>query len=190
MKVSLDQACARFEILDRIHLYCHAIDRRRWDLMVDVFHADATYQFFSILGGWRTFVDEAKALIDPMVQTHHQVGNTIVRFDGGSAYCETYLRAYHVVDESYPSGTFLSLAGGGAVWVGGRYIDRFTKIDDRWRIAHRHGVVDWTRREPGITSGLGDFEQGWCGQPGEADPSNIVIPTAPLAEPVGTANGD
>jgi NAD(P)-dependent dehydrogenase (short-subunit alcohol dehydrogenase family) len=133
MTVSVDHACAHFEILDRIHMYCYAIDRRRWDLMAAVFHADAIEQFLSIHGGWKTFVDEAKAFIDPMIQTHHQVSNTIVRFDEGTAYCETYPRAYDVVDESFPSGPFLSLDDGGIVWVCGR-----------WRIAHRHGVVDVT----------------------------------------------
>jgi 3-phenylpropionate/cinnamic acid dioxygenase small subunit len=175
MTVTPDQACARFEILDRVHLYCHAVDRRRWDLMAEVFHEDATYQFFSIEGGWRAFVDAAKALIDPMVQTHHQVSNSIIRFEGQEvAFSETYLRAYHVVDAHYPADTFLSLPGGGAVWVGARYVDRFEKRDGNWRIAHRHGLVDWTRRAPGVSAGLEDFVPSWCGRKGDVDPSLIV----------------
>ena len=178
MTITMDQACARFEILDRVHLYCHAVDRRRWDLMAEVFHEDATYRFFSIEGGWRTFVNAAKALIDPMVQTHHQVSNSIVRFETGEiAYSETYLRAYHIVDADYPTDTFLSLAGGGAVWVGGRYVDRFEKRAGHWRIAHRHGLVDWTRRAPCVTAGLDGFARDWCGRHGDVDPSLVVIST-------------
>lgn len=179
MTVTVDQACGRFEILDRIHLYCHAVDRRRWDLMAEVFHEDATYQFFSIEGGWRVFVDAAKALIDPMVQTHHQVSNSIVRFEGGDvAFSETYLHAYHIVNADYPHGTFLSLAGGGAVWVGGRYVDRFQKRGGEWRIAHRQGLVDWTRRELGATAGLEEFSPEWCGRHGHNDPSLLVTSTS------------
>jgi 3-phenylpropionate/cinnamic acid dioxygenase small subunit len=174
--VSADQACARFEILDCIHLYCHAVDRRRWDLMGEVFHEDATYKFFSIEGNWRAFVGAAKALIDPMPQTHHQVSNTLIRFaENGVAFAETYLRAYHIIDADYPADTFLSCPGGGAVWVSGRYIDRFQLKGAKWRISHRDGLVDWVRRQGGVGSGLEGFRPDWCGRTGPDDPSSIVV---------------
>lgn len=176
MTITPEQAAARFEIMDCAHLYCHAVDRRRWALMAHVFHEDATYKFFSIDGGWRDFVAAAKVLIDPMIQTHHQVSNIMVRFESGDvAFSETYLRAYHVVPADYPAGTFLSLPGGGALWVGGRYIDRFERRDGLWRISHRHGLVDWVRSAAGEDAGLGGFEPAWCGQPGDGDPSRIVV---------------
>jgi hypothetical protein len=177
MTITPEQAAARFEIMDCAQLYCHAVDRRRWELMAHVFHEDATYQFFSINGGWRDFVEAAKTLIDPMIQTHHQVSNIMVRFESDDvAFSETYLRAYHVVPADYPSGTFLSVAGGGLLWVGGRYIDRLERRDGLWRIAHRQGLVDWVRDAPG-GNGLGDFDPEWCGRPGDVDPSRIVVQT-------------
>jgi hypothetical protein len=175
MRVTPDQAAARFAIMDCAHLYCHAVDRRRWGLMAQVFHEDATYKFFSIEGGWRDFVDAARTLIDPMIQTHHQVSNIMVRFDGEDrAVSETYLRAYHVVPADYPLDTFLSVPGGGSLWVGGRYIDRLERRQSDWRIAHRHGLVDWVREASGETGGLEPFDTAWCGQAGDADPSSIV----------------
>jgi hypothetical protein len=174
--VTPEQAAARFAIMDCIHLYCHAVDRRRWDLIDHVFHPDATYQFFSIDGSWRDFVVAAKALIDPMVQTHHQVSNIMVRFaDANTAFSETYLHAYHVVPSGYPAGTFLSLEGGGSLWVGGRYVDRLERRGEDWRIAHRHGLVDWVRNAPGETGGLEAFNPAWCGRPNDADPSRSVV---------------
>jgi len=178
MTITPEQAAARFEIMDCAQLYCHAVDRRRWELMARVFHEDATYQFFSIKGFWHDFVEAARTLIDPMIQTHHQVSNIMVRFERDDlAYSETYLRAYHVVPVDYPEGTFLSLAGGGSLWIGGRYIDRLERRDGSWRIAHRQGLVDWTRSAVGEDGGLSTFDPDWCGRPGDGDPSGIVVRT-------------
>lgn len=170
-----EQAAWRFEIMDVIHRYCHAVDRRRWALMDHVFHPDATYKFFSIEGTWRDFVGAAKGLIDPMGPTHHQVSNITVRFDGDTAWSETYLRAYHLVPAGYPAGTMLSIDGGGTVLVGGRYIDRFERRDGSWRIAHRHGLLDWREEHETRDGGLSTTDPTWRGRHGDEDPSRVVM---------------
>ncbi|MDB5714875.1 MAG: hypothetical protein JWO15_2272 [Sphingomonadales bacterium] len=170
-----DQLIGRFEIMDCIHRYCHAVDRRRWSLMDSVFHADATYKFFSIEGSWRDFVAQAKGLIDPIGPTHHQVSNITVRFDGDTAYSETYLRAFHSVPVDYPPWNIFSLPGGGNILIGGRYIDRFERRDGEWRIAHRHGLLDWRQDLKADSGGLDSVDPTWRGQFGAADPSLKVM---------------
>ncbi len=173
--VSAEQAGWRFEIMDSIHRYCHAVDRRRWSLMDSVFHEDATYKFFSIEGTWRDFVAQAKALSDPIGPTHHQVSNITVRFDGDTAWSETYLRAYHQVPADYPPWTVFSLPGGGVILIGGRYIDRFERRDGTWRIAHRHGLLDWRQDHALADGGLGATPTDWRGRFGQDDPSLPVM---------------
>ena len=43
----------REAIREVIALYAHAIDRRRWDMMEKLFHADALFGFGPIEGGWQ-----------------------------------------------------------------------------------------------------------------------------------------
>ncbi|MEE4337755.1 nuclear transport factor 2 family protein, partial [Erythrobacter sp.] len=66
MKLHLE---ARAEIGDVIAAYAHAIDRRRWQMMDRLFHEDAEFQFGTVLGDWRGFVEQARAIIDPCLAT-------------------------------------------------------------------------------------------------------------------------
>ena len=54
----------REAIRDVIAAYAHAIDRRRWDMMPQLFHADATFGFGPVQGSWQDFVGQAQAIID------------------------------------------------------------------------------------------------------------------------------
>lgn len=175
--ITLEQAAWRFEIMDCIHRYCHAVDRRRWELMETVFHEDATYKFFSIEGTWRDFLAQAQALIDPIGPTHHQVSNIMVRFDGDTAHSETYLRAFHSVPADYPPWTLFSIAGGGDILIGGRYIDRFERRDGVWRIAHRTGLLDWRQDTKADDGRLSQTPLEWRGRYGADDPSLPVVET-------------
>src|ERR1700761_2274986 len=107
-----DILAARAEIQDRIYLYCHALDRRRWELFSEVFHDDATCQLSNIGGPWQDWMARAKALvISSLFYTPHQVGNILVRIDGDTGHAETYLTAYHRVAANAPPGQFLGGTG-------------------------------------------------------------------------------
>lgn len=136
---------ARAEIADVIATYCHAIDRRRWELMEQLFHDDATYSFGTIEGTWREFVAIAKALIDPLPATHHQLGQTAFEIDGDRATTETYMTATHRIPADAPvDGPFPGRGHDYQLVMAGRYVDRFERRGGQWRIAHRVGVTDWT----------------------------------------------
>ncbi len=64
----------RDAIRDLAAIYVHAVDRRRWHLIEHLFHPDAVFGFGPVQGGWRDFVDQARAIIDPCIATHHQLG--------------------------------------------------------------------------------------------------------------------
>lgn len=170
-----DEIAARHAVADVLHLYCHAIDRRRWDLLSHCFHDDATYRFGAIEGGWREFVTAARAVIEPMRISHHQTGNILFRVSGEEAETETYFTAWHRIPADAPADA--PFAGNGMerdLVIAGRYVDRFTRRDGDWRIAHRIGLTDWRHDHPAADFGLFDQQPEWRGAVDGSDPGARV----------------
>ncbi len=120
----------RAAITDIIAAYAHAIDRRRWGMMERLFHDDAQFQFGTVLGDWRGFVEQARAIIDPCLSTQHQLGQIQFGFDSDTCHTETYMTAMHTVPAGYPVPEVFPDKGKiySAV-VAGRYVDRFEQRD-------------------------------------------------------------
>lgn len=153
------------EILGR---YCHAIDRRRWELIEGCFHDDAVYTFSQIDGSWRNFVAAARHMVDPLPMTHHQLGQTVHAIDGADIVTETYFTAIHLVPaQAAREGVFDGRGHDYHAVMAGRYIDRFTRRGGEWRIARRIGVLE--ARHDLIPTG--DAPPA----PGSADPAWSVI---------------
>ena len=175
MAHDLDSLAARAHILDVLALYCHAIDRRRWDLMAHCFHDDARFTFGAIDGTWREFVVGARAVIDPLRISQHRLGQTLFAIDGDVAMTETYMTAYHRVAADAPADAVFPGTGiDRDIVIAGRYIDRFERRDGHWRIARRVGVSDWRQDTPGMDSGLFSQPQAWRGDIGPGDHAHAV----------------
>lgn len=165
----------RADILDILALYCHAIDRRRWDLMGQVFHPDAHFQFGAIDGSWQHFVVAAQAVINPLRISQHKLGQTLFAIAGDVAMTETYMVAYHRVAADAPADAVFPGTGTDRdVVIAGRYIDRFERRDSRWRIARRVGVTDWRQDADASDGGLFDAPQAWRGDIGGGDAAHAV----------------
>lgn len=167
----------RAAILDIITAYAHAIDRRRWQMMDHLFHDDAQFQFGTVLGDWRGFVEQARAIIDPCLATQHQLGQTLFGFEGEhTCHTETYMTAMHTIPAGYPIAEVFPDKGKiySAV-VAGRYVDRFEKRDGVWRIAQRTGLYDWREYREVEGADLSDTPEGASGYHDERDPSTLVV---------------
>ncbi|MFO1377944.1 MAG: nuclear transport factor 2 family protein [Steroidobacteraceae bacterium] len=181
MQDTLARLAAESDITRIIHLYCHALDRRRWELMAEVFHEDARYGFGDIAGDWRAFVRTARSIVDPLGPCHHIVANILMDIDGDVAEVETYVNGYHVVPADYPpglstNGLYYSRPGERhAVIVGGRYLDRFEKRGPGWRIARRTGVYDFIQELDYTDGGLSQSPPYALGARGDTDPSRPVV---------------
>ena len=165
----------REEIRDIIAAYAHAIDRRRWDIMQNLFHDDAEFAFGTVAGDWQGFVEQARALIDPCLATQHQLGQTLLSFDGDICHAETYMTAMHTIPAGYPVPEVFPDKGKiYSAIVAGRYVDRFEKRNGEWRIAHRTGLYDWRefREVEGVD--LSDTPEGAAGYHDERDPSTAA----------------
>lgn len=167
----------RAAITDVIAAYAHAIDRRRWGMMDHLFHDDARFQFGDVEGDWRGFVEQARAIIDPCLVTQHQLGQIQFGFDGETTcHTETYMTAMHTIPAGYQIAEVFPDRG--AIYsavIAGRYVDRFEKRDNEWRIARRTGLYDWRefREVEGVD--LSTMPKGSCGYHDERDPSTPVV---------------
>lgn len=117
---------ARAEITDRFHLYAHCVDRRRWDLLDQVFHPDATWWVSSIGtdNHWRDAMESSRELFAVALDaTHHQVGNILISLDGAAADTEALITAYHRVRADAPLGGMFGGTGSPYdLFAGGRYL--------------------------------------------------------------------
>lgn len=130
---------AKQEIHAALTRYCRGIDRRDVALVLSAFHPDA--------------VDNHTGPVEPVAErfarvlsaptavkgTSHNLTNVSIEVDGDVAHSESYLLAYHRVEE----------AGAELDWLlGARYVDRFERRAGRWLIAHRTVVFDFDRFDP------------------------------------------
>jgi SnoaL-like domain len=127
-------------LLDRAHIhdalmrYSRGVDRGDGELVMSVFHPDAT-------------LDMGRGPMAPAVLaegiakmtatgTMHFIGNEYVEVEGATAYSETYFISYATITDSGQSATRSR---------GGRYLDRFERRDGAWKIARRVLVDEWSR---------------------------------------------
>lgn len=135
----LEELIAREEVRDVIYRYSHALNRRDWVALADVFWPDGQVEY--------GLYDDASSGFTPIVRelyenvgihiTQHFIGNIILRIDGDQAVAETYVQALHRIPREG--------GGCGDLLMGSRYDDRFEKRDGEWRIVFRKVAFDWLR---------------------------------------------
>lgn len=153
-------AADKSELLDLLHRYCRAIDRRDLGLLRSVYHPDATDNHGGYFNGSvDDFIAAVPGHLEPFAITTHMIGNALFAIDGDMAEGESYLIANHVTRDDPPR----------RLVAAARYLDRFERRGGEWRIAARVCVLDWDNAggmDPGATLGL----------PGREDASYAVLP--------------
>jgi hypothetical protein len=138
----MTQLAAKDEITGALLRYTRGIDRLDGDLVLSAFHPGAMcVDYGAEPMRIEDFVTYAiPKLGDAYSATQHRVSNVAIEFDEGnrSAICEAYVLAFHVkqTDAAPKLHTF-----------NGRYIDRFERRSDVWKIATRTLRVEWSRIE-------------------------------------------
>ena len=113
--------------------YARGVDRLDEELIRSAFWPDAHDSHGRINGSPENFLARWLPTQGDRQVAQHFVANQTVRLDGaGGADTETY---FMVTGKRFDSDV-LEL-------VGGRYIDRFEKRDDEWRIRTRLVLLDW-----------------------------------------------
>ena len=132
----------RIAIQDCLVRYCRGIDRGDADLVRSAYWPDSYDDHGGYKGNGYEFADHAiPSLNKNYSATHHTILNSSIDLQGDVAHGETYVQAYHVSKpvEGRPRTVFL---------FAGRYVDRLTKRDGVWKIAHRVVVYDFDRVDP------------------------------------------
>lgn len=120
--------------------YTRGLDRQDQALVRSVFTDDATTHYGTFRGGPDEMSAMAMKALSAYCATQHFLGQINVTIDGDTATGEVYFQAFHQhATEAFDR------------FICGRYIDRYRRTPDGWRMTHRTEVVDWTRTEPSST---------------------------------------
>jgi hypothetical protein len=136
--MDLQEISDRLEIQELFARYSHAIDTMDWDLLDDVFTADAHIDYSS-MGGIVGTLAEQKAFLDANLPTiftpgyQHMVANTLFEIDGDTARTRTICFNPMVIqDEKH------------VLFCGLWYRDTLVRVDGRWRIKERVEDRGWS----------------------------------------------
>lgn len=124
----------RAALADLVALYCRGCDRRDFALVRSLYHDDAIDDHGAMFkGGPDAFVAWLPEAMAPWELTKHSLSNSLFAIDGDKAEGEHHVVAYH------------------RTWgperreyiVNGRYLDRYSRRDGRWKFSHRSLVFDY-----------------------------------------------
>jgi hypothetical protein len=127
----------REAIRECIFSYCRGIDRLDEEALRGSYWPDATDCHGAYRGSATGFIDAALVKLREAGRMIHHVGNLSIELRGQQAAVETYFLAWQRdrAADGREQETFLA----------GRYVDRFEKRGDEWRVAARTVVYDWVR---------------------------------------------
>jgi ketosteroid isomerase-like protein len=142
----------REAIRDCLYRYSRGVDRCDEEMLRSVYWEDAEDDHCLFVGRREELIAWMLPLLRAMESSQHTIGNVLIRIHGDYADVESYYHGYHRMSDGTKS--FDSIQAG-------RYVDRFEKRDDEWRIARRKVVVDWFREY----DDAGDWAKGPLGHP-------------------------
>jgi hypothetical protein len=155
LRVLLDKQ----EIHEVVLRYARGIDRLDWALVASCFTEDGEVDASWFVQDAQTVYEARRTGADSAhlgtwaERSAHYVANCLIEVDGDEARGETYCIATHRTRRSnaeipVPIDDPSDAGRGGAerdVTLGLRYVDRFERRDERWRIRRRAFVWDWSR---------------------------------------------
>lgn len=122
--------------------YCRGVDRRDFDLVRSVYHTDATDDHGPYNGDIDGLIQWMTRRHEGVAQSMHLLGNCLIDWPNEMvALVETYCVTYQKLKRGGASSTSdvgLTVGGNGQqTQVRCRYLDRFEKRGDAWKIARR-----------------------------------------------------
>lgn len=172
----LGQLLDREAIRECLYSYCRGIDRCDEAALRSAYWPDATDRHGAYTGTAIGFIDAALKTLKDAPRMVHMIGNISITLKDKAAAVESYFQAFQ--HDRDPAGKLR------ATFLCGRYVDRFEKRGDEWRIAARTVVFDWIRETPGLE---GDDASNFGvrnpnGQRKPADPWYALTAQAPFSD--------
>jgi hypothetical protein len=147
-----DQLADREAIKDCLYRYSRGIDRCDMELLRSAYWPGAIDTHTGFKGTIEEFIAWAEPRLRAMEQSMHMIGNIFLRLDGDKACGEAYFWSVAVIPGAVPR----------AIVACGRYLDRFERRKEQWRIAERLVAHDWFCE----TTQTGDWSVGPFGLTG------------------------
>jgi ketosteroid isomerase-like protein len=133
----LQEMLDEFQLRKLVHAYCRAVDRGDTEKLRSLYHDDAVDAHGGFSAGTaEQFLEQLVAARPYLRAMQHNITTVNFAISGHAAEGEIYTIAVH------------TLAGKGRdidLVVGGRYLDRYEKRDDTWKLLERTIVTDWAR---------------------------------------------
>lgn len=156
----------KLAITEKIYQYSRAMDRIDDRLGYDVFHEDATVDYGEMFQGTgHEFIDFVHKAHSTMLVHQHMIGNILIELDGDRAGSESYVTATFRIRQD--DGTLMGMRSQG------RYIDRWERRGDAWRILHRQYLHEMDESWPAVQQFVSR------GQRETSDPSYAVLAGSP-----------
>jgi len=142
-ELSPAEAADRLALRELFDAYAHCADRRDAEGQKALFTDDSVFAvYMDGEGSEPTYVLHGREALTPVFDdlnryevTTHFNGQSTVTLDRDGATGESYTIAHHVYTED----------GDRKIMVASlRYLDTFTKLDDRWYFAERKLILDWS----------------------------------------------
>jgi ketosteroid isomerase-like protein len=147
----LSELADRESIRECLCRYARGVDRLDADMIRSAYWPDAIDTHLDFKGTVEEFIHWAFPILQQMHQSQHTLGNVLMTIRGTHADVESYFYGYHRVP----------IDGQPRDVIGcGRYLDKFEKRNDEWRVAQRLVMTDWFREYPDSA----DWSKGLMGQ--------------------------
>lgn len=134
---SAAQMADRMAIAEVLAMHCRGVDRADEHALKSAYWPEATVAYGGFNGNAHEFCAMLPTAIKQYAQTQHSISNLLIHLDGNSAKVETYVTAYHYRANADGPDTEMTYLG--------RYLDRFEKRSDIWRMRHRQVIMDWNQ---------------------------------------------
>ena len=131
----------REAIREAMYAYCRGIDRGDAAALRSAYWEDGTDRHGAYAGSASGFIEKALQSRRSGLRMIHQVSNISIVLEGAQAAVESYFQAFQY-DTDPATGRLRE------TFLCGRYVDRFEKRGDEWRIAARTVVYDWMKEAP------------------------------------------
>jgi hypothetical protein len=158
-----EELADREAIRDCLYRYARGVDRCDEEMLRSAYWPDAVDDHLEFSGTREEFIAYALPGLRRMDGRQHIIANSLIRLDGARADAESYFYGFQRVRG--PDGEPRDYVGAG------RYLDRFERREDEWRIAGRIVVVDWFREYDDSA----DWSKGFAGiaiEPGGQHPDD------------------
>jgi len=135
----LQEMLDREAIRDCLYRYCRGIDRMDEAALRSAYWPDGTDDHGQYRGSAAGFCDWAMSVLPKVERSIHQIHNVLIDLHDDSATVESQFSAH----QRQPG------SDGMQQWdLKGRYLDRFERRNDEWRIFRRTVVYDWVEQQP------------------------------------------